>query len=231
MKKMFIILLLFFSVKAISQTKPEIRLNVYASYVFDDAVDSYYSNTSYYEGTVKAGLQWGLGVEYMIRPTTGIELSYLREDTEAPTTYYDDNGIGNAVKTRDFDLAINYILLGSTRYFPLKPAIEPYFGAQLGVGIINISNPTEGDETSSTKFAWAIRAGTNIWVSQKIGIKLQAGLVSVSQAVGGGVYFGTGGIGAGATSLSSIYQFSLGGGLVFKFGGATSAPQQSAPQQ
>ena len=37
--------------------------------------------------------------------------------------------------------------------------------------------------------------------------------------MGGGLYFGTGGAGAGVSTYSSYYQFNLGGGLVFKLGG------------
>ena len=238
MKKALTILLLFCTMQAISQVdtvvisqapapqpkpysppKPGLRLNAYASYVFDDQVDSYYSNTSYYDGTVKANVQWGIGLEYMIRPAQGIELAWLHENTNAPTTYYDDNGIGDPVKSKEFDVSVDYILLGSTRYFPVKnPKIEPYFGGQLGVGIANVSNPTNGDGSSNTKFAWGLKLGTNIWASQKVGIKLQAALHSMAQGAGGGLYFGTGGVGAGLSTYSSIYQFSLGGGLVFKFG-------------
>lgn len=218
MKKICFILLLFCAVNAFSQKKPEFRLNLYASYVFDDRVDSYYSNTSYYDGTVKAGLQWGAGLEYMLHPNAGIELVYLHEDTKAPTTYYDDNVIVDPVKTTEFDISINYILLGSTKYFPLSPAVEPYFGIQLGVGIVNASNPDEGTEGNRTKFAWTLKGGSNIWVSEKLGIKLQAALTSLAQAAGGGVYFGTGGVSPGLSTYSSILQFSLGGGIVYKFG-------------
>ena|SRR5436190_8975318 len=202
-----------------SQTESKLRVNAYASYVFDDKVDSYYSNTSYYDGVVKANLQWGIGLEYMIRPSQGIELSWLHENTTAPTTYYDDNGIGDPVKTKEFDVSVDYILLGSNRYFPVKnPKIAPYFGGQLGVGIANVSNPTNGDKSNNTKFAWGLKMGTNIWASQKVGIKLQAALHSMAQGAGGGLYFGTGGVGAGLSTYSSIYQFSLGGGLVLKLG-------------
>lgn len=218
MKKICFVLLLFCTVGAMSQKKPEIRLNLYAGYVFDDRVDSYYSNTSYYDGIVEGSLRWGLGLEYMFHPSMGVELSYLREDTKAPTTYYNDDGIGDPIKSREFDLGINYILLGATRYFPVKPAIEPFFGIQLGVGIINVSNPTNGEEGNTTKFAWAVKGGSNIWVSEKIGIKLQADVLSLAQAAGGGVYFGTGGVSPGLSTYSTIFQFALGGGIVFKFG-------------
>ena len=35
---------------AIQAQKTSIRLNAYGGYVFDDKVDSYYSNTSYFNG-------------------------------------------------------------------------------------------------------------------------------------------------------------------------------------
>lgn len=48
------------------------------------------------------------------------------------------------------------------------------------------------------------------------GIRLQAQLLSPVQAAGGGFYFGTGGSGIGVSTYSSIYQFNLGGSLVFR---------------
>ena len=221
MKKLCFILLLFCCVKAISQKAPEIRLNIYSGYVFDDKVDSYYSNTSYYEGTVKGNLKWGAGLEYMFHPAMGIELTYLREDTKVPTTYYDNSVIIDPVKTKEFDMDINYIMAGATRYVSLKPTFEPYFGFQLGMAIVNVSNPTSGETGGNTKFAWGAKGGANIWASKKVGIKLQADLISVAQAAGGGIYFGTGGVSPGLSTYSSILQFSLGGGIVFRFGGST----------
>jgi hypothetical protein len=155
----------------------------------------------------------------------------LRQDTKAPTSYYDNSGVNPGVRDREFDVAVNYIFIGSTRYLKTKSAFEPYGGIQLGVGIVEVSNPTSGDETTNTKFAWGLKLGTNVWLGQSksFGIKLQGGLQSVSQAVGGGIYFGTGGVSPGLASYSTVYQFSLGGGVAFKFGGAsrqaTPAPQ------
>ena len=74
-----------------------------------------------------------------------------------------------------------------------------------------------------TKFAWGIRGGVNVWATEKVGIKLQAHLLSAVQSMGGGLTIGTGGVGVGATSYSSMYQFTLGGGLAFKLGGASTA--------
>ena len=84
MKPILSILLLCFFVPAISQ---HTRLNGYAVYVFDDKFDSYYSGSDYYEGKFKAGMQFGVGIEYLPGPMNGIELVYLNQQTKAPTKY------------------------------------------------------------------------------------------------------------------------------------------------
>ena len=88
------------------------------------------------------------------------------------------------------------------------------------MGIFNVENPDNGKTGNATKFAWGIKAGVNIWLSDKIGLKLQGGLLSAVQSVGGGLYFGTGGAGAGVSGYSTFYQWTLGGGLIFDLNGA-----------
>jgi len=193
----------------------EFRLNAFAGYVFDDHVESYYSNTSYYQGTIKGGFRWGGGLEYMVNPAYGINLIYLTQSTTAPLEYYDPNPpVG--VKNRDFDLTTHWIMLGGARYMK-KDKFEPYGGLEIGMVISNLDNPVSGASASHTNFAWGLKLGTNIFFSEKVGIKLQADLRSATQAAGGGFYFGTGGAGVGVSSYSTIYQFGLGGGLVFRF--------------
>jgi hypothetical protein len=192
-----------------------IRLNAYSSYVFDDKVDSYYDQTDFYNGTIKGGYQWGAGIEFMPHSNYGVEIMYLRQNTTAPLNYYN-----NGVKFTNFDLGINYIMLAGNRYFS-KPGgkVEGFAGGMLGVDVTSVKNPTNSNKTTKTFFSWGFRGGANIWVTEKVGIKLQAQLLSAVQSVGGGFYFGTGGAGAGLSTQSSMYQFGLGGGLAFKFPG------------
>lgn len=190
---------------------PHLRINGYTFYAFDDYVDSYYSNTEFFKGTIKGGFQWGGGLEYMMAPVQSMELSYLRLDTDARITYYDGRE-----KTTDFDVATNYILAGSNRYFPTGGKVEAYAGLQAGVAIFNINNPDNGKSDSATKFAWGIKLGLNIWATDNVGLKIQTGLLSAVQAAGGSFYFGEGGAGAGVSTYSSFYQFYVGGGLTFR---------------
>jgi hypothetical protein len=216
MKKQFIFAAAFLLVGLASQAQ-HIRLNGYASYVFDDKVDSYYDNSNYYSGTIKGGFLWGAGIEFSPRPFYAIELSYLRQDSHLPDFTYFQGG----AKTTDLKFANNWIMIGGLRYFPTHSArVEPYVGGQLGVALINTDNPRNGASSSMTKFAWGFKGGTNIWLTDKVGLKLQVQLLSAVQALGGGFYLGTGGAGAGVTSYSSLLQFNIGGGLSFKLGNA-----------
>jgi hypothetical protein len=221
MKKLLLILAVFITVGAAAQN---LRLNGYALYAFDDRVESFNSNTSYFEGKIKGGLIWGGGLEFMVQPEVGIELSYLRMDTKAPMTYY-SNQPPAGVKNSEFDLAINYLFLGGIRYQKFNPSIEGFGGLQLGAAFMNATRQGTAiigeSSVDATKFAWGGRLGVNIFPggdASKVGIKLQTALYSVVQGAGGGLYFGTGGAGAGVSTFSSMLQFTLGGGLVFKLG-------------
>ena len=211
--------ILFLFVLAIATTEvtaQKIRLNAYTNYVFDDQFDSFYDTYNYYNGKIKGGFQWGGGLEYMLKSNYCIEIMYLHQSTEAPLTY--QGGLGFAVKNETFDVEFNSVLLGVDGHFA-KPGskVEGYLGFFGGVTWIDVDNPSSGTSGSTSEFAWLGRLGCNIWPGGKIGIKLQAQLFSVAQAVGGGFYFGAG-AGLGLSSYSTIYQFGLGGGLTFRLG-------------
>jgi hypothetical protein len=216
MKTILSILLLCFFIPATSQNT---RLNGYAVYVFDDKFDSYYDNSNYYEGKFKGGLQWGVGLEYLPGPMNGIELVYLNQQTTSPTTYAYPGIAG--VKHTIFDVGFNWVMLAGNRYIR-KPGskAEGFGGVMAGAVFINVDNPDNGTDNSATKFAWGLKAGVNIWASERMAIKLQGQLMSAVQGAGGGLYFGTGGAGAGVSTYSSMLQFGLGGGLTFALGGA-----------
>jgi hypothetical protein len=223
MKKFSFCLFLAISI-ALTSYSQNVRLNVYGSYVFDDNVDSYYSNTSYYNGKIKGGFLWGGGVEYRIHEAYGVELMYQRIDSKASMEYYDYTA--NNVKHTDLDLGINYIMVGGTRSVaPPNAKTEAYGGFLLGMAIIDAKDPKREFSSSATKFAWGMRLGGNIWASERVGLKLQAQLLSVPQGAGGGLYFGTGGAGVGVSSYSSMLQFVIGGGLAFKLGGHSQGNQ------
>jgi hypothetical protein len=206
MKNLFILSLgLFGFTMAAKAQHSDIRLNGYAIGAFSDKVDSYYSQTDYFNGTINGGLQWGGGIEIKPNKMVGIEFLYNRLDTKAPMTFYN-----NGVKTGTYDCGINNFMLAVNRYFVATEKVEAYGSILAGVTSFKIGSST------ATKFGYGFRLGANFWASPRVALKLQAQLMSASQSVGGGFYVGTGGGGAGVSSYSSFYQFGLGGGLAFR---------------
>ncbi len=211
---------LLFSIVMIALTNfaigQELRLNTYGGYVFKDQFDSYFSNSSFFDGTIQDGFRWGVGLEYHIPQRGAIELQYLRQDTNAPTIYQDGGIFDGELQQTDFDLAINWIMINGTKYIPVNETVEPFVGAGIGMGIFGVMNPDNGRSSTETKFAWNFRGGSNFWVAENVAIRLQASLFSAVQSLGGGLYFGTGGVGAGLNSYSSLFQFGFDGGIVFR---------------
>jgi hypothetical protein len=212
--KIFMLAVFVTSVSLVSAQS--IRFNPYGTGVFDDKVDSYYSPTSYYKGRINGGFQWGSGLEFRVNSDYGLELMYLRQDTKVPLEYFDYST--GKIEYTQFDVAFNYIMLGGVRSFHVSNRIEPYAGLMGGLAIVNAENPESGRSETGTRFAWGLRGGLNIWLTKIVGLKFQAQLMSISQAIGGGMYFGTGGVGAGVSSYSSMLQFGLGSGFTFKLG-------------
>jgi hypothetical protein len=193
------------------------RLNLYGAYVFDDNVQNSYDSYNYFDGTIKGGFQYGAGIEFMVKQDYGVELLWLGQSTTTNLDYL-LSGM-TKVKSGTFNLDLNYAMLGFGRH-ATKPGgkIEGYGGLMLGCLFANVENPENGSKIDDQFFAWGIRLGGNIWATNKIGLKLQAQLLSAVQSAGGAVYFGTGGAGAGVSMYSTMYQFSIGGGLVYALG-------------
>ncbi len=190
------------------------RINFYSAYVFDDGFDVFNDANTYYNGTVKGGYQWGAGVEYLFTPQSSAEILYLHRSTTVPATFKFSSG--TQARSETFDLKHDFILLSGDGHFA-KGKAEGYAGLMAGVLISNLEAPSLGESSSNTNFAWGGRIGTNIWVSSKLGIKLQALILSASRATGGDYYWSWYGP-IYLTEYSTLWQFSLGGGLTFKMG-------------
>jgi hypothetical protein len=210
MKKILFSSILFFVLNNLSAQK--LRLNGYLMHAFDDRVDSYNDPNDFYRGKIMQSAMWGIGAEWMKQSNFGIELQYLNQRTTAPLTYFN-----NGVRNSEFQLQMNHILIGTNRYFRTeKSPVEFFGGLSAGLSLIDLYNPDTRNTTNRTKFSWLIKGGANFWINSQLAIKTQVQLLSVVQSVGGGFFFGTGGSGAGVSPYSSMYQFALGGGLVYQ---------------
>lgn len=179
----------------------KLSLNVLGGYVFGDNV-----STDKFYGNVNGGFQWQAGLEFGLKKMYGLELYYVRQDTHIDVENY------GVTPKQSFNAGINYIMLGGKRYAYLKSEnLTAWGGISLGCAFGN----NEDGDGSYSKFAWGLRLGLKAKANSqsKVGFLFQAQLLSAVQAAGGGIYFGTGGVGTGVSTYSTIYQFGLSGGL------------------
>ncbi len=201
------------------------KFNLYSAYTLDDDVNTITDGNDYYSGTVIGGYQWGLGFEYIVKPTYGLELAYFRQNADLDISYSTNYNVNNTIKNEStFGAGLNWIFLGGNKYLPIPGSIvQPYGGLMLGMAIFSSDDKQINDTVkytgqSTTNFAWAGKVGANFMFSPNVGLKLQAQVMSAVQSFGGGLYAGTGGLGAGVDTESSMYQFGFGGALVIQFG-------------
>ena len=211
MKKVLIFSALF--IATMFTASAQLRLNAYGAYVFDDGFDVFGDANNYYNGKVKGGFQWGGGLQYAFSPYSAAELMYINHSTTAPATF--KFGTNNA-RTEDFNVNLHYIMLSGDGLYQ-KGKAEGYAGLMLGMLISDVEAPSVGKSASNEYFAWGGRLGTTIWTSSKLGIKLQAMVLSSSKATGGDYYWSWYGP-VYLSTYSTLWQFSLGGGLAIKLG-------------
>lgn len=213
--KKIILSVFVFSVMLSSVNAQEKRINLYGTYVFDDEVSAYDTYNYGFGGKIKGGFQYGVGLEFLPRKDMGVELLWIGQTTTADINYYSSSLIGGIPLV--VDLNLNFAMVGFNRYMRNPDSkVETYGGIMLGC--LFESAKYQDYSQSAERFSWGMRLGANIWASEKVALKLQAQIISAVQAVGGSIYFGTGGSGAGVSSYSSMLQFGLGGGLTFAFG-------------
>jgi len=197
MKKTLITsVILFIAAAGYSQ---HLSLNLYGGYTFRDKIN--FGNAYAY---INGGGMFGASLEGVNAQGTGLELQYQYQRTNVPLYLWPSNDLQNGNNTTG---TISYILLNFEQYYMNNPKIQPYGGLGLGAAFFTGSS-------SSTKFAWDIKAGVKFKASDAVGIKIGAQLLGSAQATGTAWYYGY-----PYTTYATILQFGFTGGLVFDFGG------------
>ena len=163
MKKIFLLLVLAGTMT--TMMGQHARINIYGAYTFDDGFEVWNDANTYYNGTVKAGLQWGAGLEYLFNKQSSAELLYLHRSTTVPANF--KFGTGTQPRSETFDLKHDFIMLSGDGHFGGGGKAEGYAGIMAGVLISNLEAPSLGKSSNNTNFAWGGRVGTNIWLWPK----------------------------------------------------------------
>jgi len=136
-------------------------------------------------------------VEYFYQPTLGDYRDYLD-----PTANQSSN------------LNVSWYQIGVRKRFMASDKIVPFAGVSIGLThfILNTS-PRRYDEAS---LSFSLQGGANIYLSNRLGIRLHGRLMAPVQFNGFGFYVGTGGTGVGANASSYFLQADFGAGLVIR---------------
>lgn len=209
-KRFIMRILAFLSIAVLTSTiasaqYSKFSLNVNGGYTFQDRVDldAFYTK-------VEDGFQYGGSLEYFVNRRQSVELSYNRLDTQFPL--YRQNG-DRVEGQKDNKGAVNYILLGSNSYFPQSydSKLMPFVGGGVGVGWF------EGNDNSSAKFAFNIKAGAKIKTNSVVSFKVHAYLQSIISTFGTDYWYGWYGQVYAVPDYATLWQFGLGGAICFDF--------------
>lgn len=203
----FTFILLFFvsfiSVRLMAQST---ELTGIAGYTLAET----FTTTDAYEVRISDGFTYGGNLCFNPNEFYSIVLQYTRQDAEADVYDYIYGGYKNGIP-----VSVNNIMIGGERNQPIGS------GKAYGFGGINLGTAglvtSESGYSDRWKFAFDIHAGFKIYPSDRVGIRLQAGINFPVQYFGAAFTVGTGGSGAGVSATSTITQVNFLGGLIIRF--------------
>ena len=208
MRKIVLILPLILGLMARSMAQTSVELLPNIGYTFADRNDFY---STY--GRISDALSYGGSIKFNVNRSFGFEVLYNHMNTTAGLYYYGSE----APAAQPYNMKLDYIMAGPIASFTIpNTTVRPFVGALLGAAIMT-PDASSGYQ-QDTRFAVGMQLGTNIYFSPRIGIQLKAQLLSPVDDAGGSIFFSNYGSGGGLSTYSSVYQFSLSGGLIIGLG-------------
>ncbi len=186
---------------------PAIELNFYADYLWTSRVSATVPDGSggFTAGNfdIKNNPAYGIALDVEVRPGTQVELLYERQESEME---FIPNTFGSPTQTLG-DVTTSYYHIGALQGFR-RGKVMPYTGGTIGATSLD---PSQAGETK-WMFSFAFHAGAKVYLSERIGLRLNGRLFASFLDASGGLYFGSqgGGLAIGGTAL---WQWALGGGL------------------
>src|SRR5262245_7750819 len=141
-------------------------------------------------------------------PNTQVELYYSHQAT---TLLHQDYFQSN--DTPLFDMSVDYFQIGGLRGLRKGKAMPFGYGA-LGAALFN---PKGDDPDAEWLFAFTLGVGAKYYMSPRMGIRAQFGLLIPMQWSSGSMWCGSGGCAAGVSGGTTFGQGNLSGGLIFLF--------------
>jgi hypothetical protein len=163
---------------------------------------------------------YGVTAGFRIREEMLVEFEWSHTENQANFREYLLSGqLGDPIVA---PLKMNYYMLGFNYLVTYNEPVVPYGLVNLGILNVNSSGP-EPYNASTNYFTAGLGGGLRYYLTDNIGIRLQARLLLPMQfggiGFGCGIGTGGGGCGAGVSTYTNIIQGDFTGGIVLKLGG------------
>lgn len=164
-----------------------------------------------YNGSIKVGDYGNYGIRFGVAPQPQMVVEFEWNHTESDLQWYDVVAQENLRE----DVIMNYYMLGFNQEMAEGPAV-PY--GIFNIGVLNVKGVDIN--ISENWFTIGLGGGLKYYLSDRIGIRLQARLFLPMQFAGVGFGCGTGGCGSSVSGYTSTIQGDFTGGVILKLGGS-----------
>ena len=213
MKKIFIIALVFISTQELFA---QVEIGAFGGWLWTGSIPAWRQDIK-----VSDEGNYGITAGFRVKEEMIAEFEWNHTNNEATFREYNiDGSLGDLQKV---PMTLNYYMLGFNYLVTYNEPIVPY--GLINVGILNVNSDgfSSYQSTSVNYFTMGFGGGLRYYISDNIGIRLQARLLLPMQfgGVGFGCGIGTGGssCGAGVSTYTNIIQGDFTGGIILKFGG------------
>lgn len=203
-----IVFTLALCIGADSALAQRIEVNALSAYMFGTSTDYMYtSGMRYGDIWIAPSAVHGGALDVTLDKNIMFELQYMVQPTRA-----EERDLNSRV-VHETDLTNHFVQAGGLYSHSLNPSADVFGGVMFGLEVFSPSKP---QYESVVRFLGTLTGGTKIWLTDAVGLRVQAALNMPMVLSGVGFYIGTGGGGYGASTFIQLLQFNLGGGVVVR---------------
>ena len=203
-----LLLALALTISVHSALAQRIEVNALSAYMFGTSTDYMYaSGLRYGDIWIAPSAVYGGAVDVQLDKNIMFEVQYMMQQTRA-----EERGLNRQV-VHETDLTNHFVQAGGLYSQSVGPSADVFGGVMFGLEVFSPSKP---QYESVVRFLGTLTGGTKVWITDAVGLRVQAALNMPMVLSGVGFYFGTGGADYGASTFVQLLQFNLGGGVVVR---------------
>jgi len=210
MKRMFSLLILVFLIVLVPNTlfaeRPPMEITPLVGYNIGGATDFYQGRMD-----IKDSVTYGIMYSIILPPKgVSIDLSFTRADSSLSFTA--DPTYSPLFSDANIKMASNYIMIGSNKDF-LQDKVRLFIGGDIGAAWFDSKDSSVSD---LWLFAVDLKGGMKIYLSDRIGIRLQGRFLMPMDLSNSGLFVGLGGAGVTFGGTVFVFQGDFTAGLIIR---------------